>query len=96
MRKNSDQDLKLLACSTINNYLQRSDSKGLNKNQFRNYVCLIDYVQESKTLIIEALRSLVLSVEKDKHLPEFMIEILIKNINKGENIFGNFIILMLC
>ncbi|CAF2924233.1 unnamed protein product [Rotaria sp. Silwood2] len=86
---------KLIVCSIINNYLQSSYRKGLNKIQLRNYATLLHCSQESEDLKLEALKSIVLTVEKEKMLPEFIMEILIENMNKGDDKFDNFVILVL-
>ncbi|CAF4777886.1 unnamed protein product [Rotaria sp. Silwood1] len=94
-KQDLSQHEKLLVCSIINNYLQSSYSKGLNEIQLRNYVCLLHRSQDSEDLKLEALKSIVLTVEKEKMLPEFMMEILIENMNQGDDKFDNFVILVL-
>ncbi|CAF2924253.1 unnamed protein product [Rotaria sp. Silwood2] len=86
---------KLLTCSTINNYLQLSYSKCLNEIQLRNYENLLNCSQRSEDLKLEALKSIVLTVEKDTMLPEFMMKILIENMNEDDDKFDNFVILVL-
>ncbi|CAF1106068.1 unnamed protein product [Rotaria sordida] len=94
-KQNLSQHEKLIVCSIINNYLQSSYSKGLNEIQLRNYAYLLHHSQDNEDLKLEALKSIVLTVEKVKMLPEFMMEILIENMNKGDDKFDNFVILVL-
>ncbi|CAF3809598.1 unnamed protein product [Rotaria sordida] len=94
-KQNLSQHEKLIVCSIINNYLQSSYSKGLNEIQLRNYAYLFHHSQDNEDLKLEALKSIVLTVEKVKMLPEFMMEILIENMNKGDDKFDNFVILVL-
>ncbi|CAF1442881.1 unnamed protein product [Adineta steineri] len=89
------ETMKIYACTIINNYLERSYTKALNETQLRNYSHLIDDPENSEDLKIEAVKSIILSVKKEKDLPEFMIEILIKNINKGNVKLENFIVLVI-
>ncbi|CAF4097378.1 unnamed protein product, partial [Rotaria sordida] len=89
------ETMKTYACAIINNYLERSYTSALNEIQLRDYSNLIDNSKYDENLKIEALKSIILSIEKNKDLPEFMTETLIKNINKGNDKLDNFIILII-
>ncbi|CAF1420432.1 unnamed protein product, partial [Rotaria magnacalcarata] len=85
--------MKIRVCTIINNYLKRSYASSLNETQFSYYSRLIDDSQNSGDLKIEALQSIVLSVEKNQDLPGFVIETLIKNISKDNDKLNNFVAL---
>ncbi|CAF1111316.1 unnamed protein product, partial [Rotaria magnacalcarata] len=76
-------------------YLPSNYSRGLNEAQLENYVDLINDPHYSSDLKLEALRSIVLTVEKKQKLSDFLIEALINNINQIDDKFDNFIIVTL-
>ncbi|CAF4270844.1 unnamed protein product, partial [Rotaria magnacalcarata] len=90
-----NEETKIICCAIINNYLEYSYSKGLNEAQLENYVDLINDPHYSSDLKLEALRSIVLTVEKKQKLSDFLIEALINNINQIDDKFDNFIIVTL-
>ncbi|CAF4032753.1 unnamed protein product, partial [Rotaria sordida] len=91
----SDEKIMINACATINNYLQFSSTTGLNETQLRNYCNLINNSKYSGDLKTEALKSIVLTVEKNNVVPEFIIETLFENINKNDDKFDNFVIMFI-
>ncbi|CAF4288772.1 unnamed protein product [Rotaria sp. Silwood2] len=72
-------------CETINSYLALRSSGGLNKRQLRSYVHFLDNLKYSERAKAEGLKSIVLTIEKNKDLPEFVIERLPEYINRGSN-----------
>ncbi|CAF3352137.1 unnamed protein product [Rotaria sp. Silwood2] len=79
----------------INNYLECSETIGLNEIHLKNYSHLLDDSQCSEDLKIEALNSVLLTVKRNKDIPEFIIETLFRNINKGNDKLDNFVVLVI-
>ncbi|CAF3955624.1 unnamed protein product [Rotaria sp. Silwood2] len=94
-RNTLDEEIKVTACETINNYLSLNSSDGLDEQQLRNYIHFLNNSQYSEDTIAQALKSIFLTVEKNKGLPDFMIEILTKIINKGKSKLDNFCMLII-
>ncbi|CAF4478179.1 unnamed protein product [Rotaria sp. Silwood2] len=79
------EQTKIHICTIINNYLEHSSSKTLNENQLQIFAHVLNNLLYNFELKIEALRSIILTAVKNQHLPDFIIQTLIKNIDKGDN-----------
>ncbi|CAF4453045.1 unnamed protein product [Rotaria sp. Silwood2] len=85
-----NDESKLYCCMTINKYLERSCTKGLNEIQLKNCIYLINDQNDNVELKKEALNSILLTASKDQNIPEFIIGNLIENIDKFNEILVYF------
>ncbi|CAF4613920.1 unnamed protein product, partial [Rotaria sp. Silwood2] len=85
-----NDESKLYCYMTINKYLERFSTKGLNESQLKNCIYLINEQKDNIQLKIEALNSILLSASKDQNIPQFIIETLVENIDKFTQIVAYF------
>ncbi|CAF1257950.1 unnamed protein product [Rotaria sp. Silwood1] len=89
------EQTKLHICMIINNYLEHSSSKALNESQLQIFAHVLNNLPYNFELKLEALRSIILTAVKNRHLPDFIIQTLIKNIDKDDNKLNSLAIIAL-
>ncbi|CAF3383510.1 unnamed protein product, partial [Rotaria sp. Silwood2] len=77
-----DEESKLHCCMTINKYLERSYTPGLNMSQLKNCIFLFNDQKDNSILKIQVLHSIFLTASKNYDIPEYIVETLIENIDK--------------
>ncbi|CAF3842792.1 unnamed protein product, partial [Rotaria sp. Silwood1] len=89
------EQTKIHICTIINNYLEHSSSKALNESQLQIFAHVLNNLLYNFELKLEALRSIILTAVKNRHLPDFIIQTLIKNIDKDDNKLNSLAIIAL-
>ncbi|CAF3639408.1 unnamed protein product [Rotaria sp. Silwood1] len=89
------EQTKIHICTIINNYLEHSSSKALNESQLQIFAHVLNNLPYNFELKLEALRSIILTAVKNRHLPDFIIQTLIKNIDKDDNKLNSLAIIAL-
>ena len=90
-----DDNVKVLCCNTINNYLEHNDTLGLSEIVLKNYVQILEDTSVATELKSEVLRSILITIEKSKNLPDFVVQTLIRNIENIDQKSANFTIMVL-
>jgi hypothetical protein len=90
-----DNQTKIYCCEIINNYLEHTFSKGLNNEELKNCKDIIENTGTSNELKTEVLRSILLTAEKAKDLPEQIVNSLVNNIDSLDEKTANFVVITL-
>lgn len=94
-RSSFDNQTKVYYCEIINNCLEYSFTKGLDREGLKNCNYIIDNTLASNELKTEALRSILLSAEKSKILPGKVVQALVKNLDSFDDKSANFVVMTL-